>query len=311
MICTLDTLPERIENPVVTIGNFDGVHQGHQALFRKVIERAREINGTSAVITFDPHPVKVMSPRRLKPLITILEQKKELVTDQGIDLLLLIKFTPEFAVMSARDFVKNILVEKMGIKEIVVGYDYAFGHNREGNVKFLRKLGHQLDFTLHQVEPIHVGNYLVSSTSIRNLIIEGKVADANRLLGRNYQIRGEVVTGKKRGKALLGYATANLKLDDGLLPREGVYIVTVELQGNTFQGLTNIGYNPTFRDETLSIETHIFGLSDNILHEKIKVNFLSRLRDEITFTSAEELSQQIADDINRAREFFQQENSSL
>jgi len=249
-----------------------------------------------------------MSPRKLKPLITILEQKKELVTDQGIDLLLLITFTPEFAVMSARDFVRDILVEKMGVKEIIVGYDYAFGHNREGNVKVLRKLGRQLGFTVHQVEPIHVGNYLVSSTSIRNLIMEGKVSEANRLLGRNYQIRGEVVSGKKRGKALLGYATANLKLADGLLPREGVYIVTVELQGKTFQGLTSIGYNPTFDDKALSVETHIFDFSDNIFHQKIKINFLSRLRDELTFTSAKELSRQIADDIKRARKFFQRKS---
>jgi riboflavin kinase/FMN adenylyltransferase len=305
-VYTLDSLPEDISNPVVTIGNFDGVHKGHQALFTKLKDRAKELKGTSLVITFEPHPIKVMSPEKLKPLITVLEQKKELVISQGIDLLLLIKFTMKFSGIAARDFVKDILVDKIRIKEIIVGYDYAFGHNREGNIQLLREMGKEFDFTVTQVEPVYAGNTLVSSTSIRNLILEGKISEANRLLGRDYQLMGEVVEGRRRGKPLLGYSTANLKLPEGLIPREGVYIVTVELEGRLYQGLTNIGYNPTFKNKVLSIETHILDFSADIVSQNIKVNFLARLRDEIRFGTAEELSQQITRDIEGAREFFRE-----
>jgi riboflavin kinase / FMN adenylyltransferase len=309
-IYTFDALPKNIKNPVVTIGNFDGVHKGHQILFERVRKRAEALGGTSVVMTFEPHPIKVMSPKKLKPLITILEQKKELVTSQGIDVLILIRFTREFSDISARNFVEEILVNKLGIKEIVVGYDYAFGHNREGNIQLLREMGREFNFDVHEVAPVYAGKTLVSSTSIRNLIIEGRLSDANRLLGRNYQIRGEVIEGKKRGKSLLGYATANISLPEGLIPREGVYVVTVELEDKPFQGLTNIGYNPTFKEQSLSIETHIFGLSAAILHKQIKINFLKRLRDEIPFANAAKLSQQIKRDIQEAQRFFREQQNS-
>jgi len=310
-IYTLSNLPEDIKNPVVTIGNFDGVHWAHQAIFGKVMERAKDLNGTSMVVTFEPHPMKITSPKKAKPLITLLEQKKELMTNQGIDILLLIRFTLEFAAISARDFVKNILVDRLRIKEIVVGYDYAFGHNREGNIDLLKEMGKQFNFRVSQVGPVYVGKRLVSSTSIRNLITEGKVSEAKELLGRNYQIRGEVMRGRNRGGPLLGYPTANLKLADELIPKEGVYVVTVDLEGKLYQGLTNIGFNPTFKDKNLSVETYILDLSSNILKRGIKINFLSRLRDEITFASAKELSQQIGRDIEQAREFFRKEKNRL
>ena len=307
VICTLDNLPKDIKHPVVTIGNFDGVHWAHQAIFTRVIERARDIDGTSMVITFEPHPIKVMSPEKAKPLITLMEQKKELVSKQGIDILLLIEFTLEFAAIPARYFVRDILVDKIGIKEIVVGHDYAFGHNREGNIDLLKEMGQEFRFKVHQVGPVYVGKSLVSSTSIRNLIMEGNVSEARGLLGRNYQIRGKVIRGRKRGGPLVGYPTANLKVVDELIPEEGVYVVTVELNGKIYQGLTNIGYNPTFKDKALSVETHIFDLSADIVGEKIKINFLSRLRDEIPFASARELSEQISRDIQEARELFSRE----
>ncbi|MFB0521192.1 MAG: bifunctional riboflavin kinase/FAD synthetase [Desulfatiglandales bacterium] len=306
--CTLDNLPEDIKNPVVTIGNFDGVHWAHQAIFKKVIERAKDLNGASVVITFEPHPIKVMSPNKAKPLITLLEQKRELVLNQGIDIFLLIRFTLEFAAISASDFVKGILVDKLGIKEIVVGYDYTFGNNREGNINLLKEMGQQFNFKVHEVGPIYVGKSLVSSTSIRNLIMEGKVSEARQLLGRDYQIRGEVIKGRNRGGALLGYPSANVRVEDELIPKEGVYVVTVDVGGKIYQGLTNIGYNPTFKGKTLSVETHIFDFSADILKQKIRINFLSRFRDEITFASIKDLSQQISRDVRQAREFFQKKN---
>ncbi len=310
-ICNLNNFPQDITNPVVTIGNFDGIHWAHQKIFKKIIERARDLHGTSVAITFEPHPIKVMSPTKAKPLITLLEQKKELIINQGIDLLLIIEFTAEFAAIPARDFVKDILVDKLGVKEIVVGYDYAFGHNRQGNIEVLREMGTLFNFNVQQVDPVYVENVLVSSTSIRNLILEGNIVGAKKLLGRNYQIRGKVIRGMNRGGSLLGYPTANLRLIDELIPKEGVYIVLIDIGGKTYQGLTNIGYNPTFKNKTLSVETYIFNLSAHIVNQKIKVNFLSRLRDEITFSSSKELSQQIEQDINQAREFFQKKKDIL
>jgi riboflavin kinase/FMN adenylyltransferase len=311
IICNLNNLPQDITNPVITIGNFDGVHWAHQKIFKKIIERARDLQGTSVGITFEPHPIKVMFPTKAKPLITLLEQKKELIINQGIDLLLIIEFTAEFAAISSRDFVKDILVDKLGVKEIVVGYDYTFGHNRQGNIEVLREMGSLFNFNVQKVDPVYVENVLVSSTSIRNLIMEGNVVGAKKLLGRNYQIRGKVIRGMNRGGSLLGYPTANLRLTDELIPKEGVYIVLIDIGGKTYQGLTNIGYNPTFKDKTLSVETYIFNLSAHIVNQKIKVNFLSRLRDEITFASSKELSQQIDQDVNQAREFFQKKKDTL
>jgi riboflavin kinase/FMN adenylyltransferase len=311
IICNLNNLPQDITNPVITIGNFDGVHWAHQKIFKKIIARARDLQGTSVGITFEPHPIKVMFPTKAKPLITLLEQKKELIINQGIDLLLIIEFTAEFAAISSRDFVKDILVDKLGVKEIVVGYDYTFGHNRQGNIEVLREMGSLFNFNVQKVDPVYVENVLVSSTSIRNLIMEGNVVGAKKLLGRNYQIRGKVIRGMNRGGSLLGYPTANLRLTDELIPKEGVYIVLIDIGGKTYQGLTNIGYNPTFKDKTLSVETYIFNLSAHIVNQKIKVNFLSRLRDEITFASSKELSQQIDQDVNQAREFFQKKKDTL
>jgi len=252
-----------------------------------------------------------MFPEKAKPLITLLEQKKELVINQGIDIFLIIEFTLEFAGISARDFVKDILVDKIGIKEIVVGYDYTFGHNRQGNIAVLREMGSLFNFNVQQIDPVYVENVLVSSTSIRNLIMEGDVVGAKKLLGRDYQIRGEVIRGMNRGSTLLGYPTANLRLTDELIPKEGVYIVLIDIGGKTYQGLTNIGYNPTFKNQTLSVETYIFNLSAQIVNQKIKVNFLCRLRDEITFVSSKELSEQINQDVHQAREFFQKKKNSL
>jgi riboflavin kinase/FMN adenylyltransferase len=309
-ICSLNTLPHTITNSVVTIGNFDGVHWAHQKIFKKVIERARDLHGTSVAITFEPHPIKVMFPTKAKPLITLLEQKTELIINQGIELLLIIEFNKKFAAISPRDFVKDILVDKLAVKEIVVGYDYAFGHNRQGNIEVLREMGSLFNFNVQQVDQVYVENDLVSSTSIRNLVMEGNVEGAEKLLGRNYQIRGKVISGMNRGASLLGYPTANLKFTDELIPKEGVYIVLIDIDGKTYQGLTNIGYNPTFKNKALSVETYIFNLSAHIVNQKIKVNFLSRLRDEITFTSSKELTKQIDKDVNQAREFFQKKKDT-
>jgi riboflavin kinase/FMN adenylyltransferase len=200
--------------------------------------------------------------------------------------------------------VEDILLDKIGVKEIVVGYDYTFGRNRQGNTGFLQQMGNKLGFKVHLVGPVHVGNTPVSSTSIRRLLQEGNLAEAKELLGRDYQIWGSVVKGQNRGGRLLGFPTANIKLTDQLLPMTGVYAVTVEVDGGTCYGVTNIGYNPTFGVNAISLETHLLDFSQNILGKMIKVNFLHRLRGEKHFSSIQELSDQIARDIRQANDLF-------
>lgn len=304
IIYDLDQVEKPLTNPVLTIGNFDGVHKGHLALFDRVKERARAIGGQSAVMTFEPHPIKVMKPGNGPPLITLGEQKLRLIGDADIDVIFFIPFSKQFAAISAQDFVQDILLKKIGMKELVVGYDYAFGRNREGNIKLLKDMGNDFGFAVHVVDPIRIDDSLVSSTSIRKLVQEGNLSKAKNLLGRDYQICGRVVKGKNRGGALLGFPTANLKLVDELTPKIGVYAVTVLIGDDIYEGLTNIGYNPTFGNGVFSVETHILDFSGDLLGKSIKVNFIQRLRDEKTFDTVKDLAEQIGQDVRDARDLF-------
>ena len=304
IIFDIDKLEGPLTNPVLTIGNFDGVHKGHNVLFDKVKERARAIGGKSAVMTFDPHPVKVMKPGNGPPLITSVTQKLDLISNAGIDIIFCLPFTHEFASIPARGFVQDILVEKIGVKEMVVGYDYAFGFKRKGNIELLQEMGERLGFKVHEVSQIHLNSRLVSSTSIRNLLQEGEVPEANKLLGRDHQISGAVVKGKNRGGRLLGFPTANLEPIDELIPKGGVYAVTVDIEDVIYYGVSNIGYNPTFGDSALSVETHILDFANDLVGKTIRVSFIQRLRDEKTFSGVEELTDQIAKDIQQARALF-------
>ncbi|MGD8227493.1 MAG: bifunctional riboflavin kinase/FAD synthetase [Desulfobacteraceae bacterium] len=304
IIYDLDELKEPLKNPVLTIGNFDGVHKGHLVLFDRVKERAKAIQGQSVVMTFEPHPIKVMKPGNGPPLITPTRQKLDLISDAGIDLILCLPFTHQFASISAEEFVQGILVDRLGIKEIVVGYDYTFGFKRQGNIQVLKELGEKLGFRVHVVDPICLDDALVSSTSIRELVQDGNLSEAKKLLGRDYQICGTVVKGKNRGGRLLGFPTANLKLIDELIPKGGVYAVTAIINGNIHYGVTNIGYNPTFGDEALSVETHLLDFSGDIVGKTIRINFIKRLREEKTYGNVKELADQIALDIQEAKELF-------
>jgi riboflavin kinase / FMN adenylyltransferase len=293
-----------LNNPVLTIGNFDGVHEGHKALFRKVRERAEALNGQSAVMTFDPHPIRVMKPGNGPPMITPTDQKLELIGRAGIDVGFCLSFTPEFAAITAEDFVRRILIGRIGIREIVVGYDYSFGAGRKGDIALLRTLGSEIGFEVHVLDPITIDGMLVSSTSVRNLVRAGDLDRAARLLGRSYQIRGTVITGHGRGGRLLGVPTANLEPMDELVPKEGVYAVLVRINGRAYHGVTNIGNNPTFGDREVSVETHLLDFSGDLVGKTIRIDFLERLRDEKVFGGFEELKEQIARDIERARDTF-------
>ncbi len=294
-----------LNNPVLTIGNFDGVHEGHKALFRKVRERAEALNGQSAVMTFDPHPIRVMKPGNGPPMITPTEQKLELIGRAGIDVVFCLPFTREFAAVTAEDFVRRILIERIGIREIVVGYDYSFGAGRKGDIALLRKLGKEVGFEVHVLDPIAIDGMLVSSTSIRDLVRAGDLDRAARLLGRDYQICGRVISGHGRGGRLLGVPTANLEPVDELVPKEGVYAVLVRIDGRTHHGVTNIGNNPTFGDRDVSVETHLLDFSGDLVGKTIRIDFLERLRDEKAFGGFEELKEQIDRDIQRARGAFE------
>lgn len=293
-----------LSNTVVTIGNFDGVHLGHQALFKKVIEQARLRGGKAVAVTFEPHPVRVLKQNGLPPLITIYEQKIELIAQAGIDVLVSIQFTPEFAALSPQAFVADLLIDRIGMKAIVVGEDYTFGKNREGDVALLKAYARQFDFKVITVGEIQTANSIaqrISSTKIRDLVMEGDVDIARKLLGRNYQIRGVVVAGRNRGGRQLGFPTANIRLEDELCPKNGIYAVTVDCGDNSYPGVANIGYSPTFDDHQFTVEVYLMDFSGDLYGKHLRVNFVKRLRDEKKFDTLADLSAQIKLDVSDAR----------
>ena len=303
----IDEIEKPFENAVITIGNFDGVHIGHQALFHEVIEKADALGGTSIVMTFEPHPSRVLKQSDHPPLITLYEQKVELIASSGIDILICFPFTREFAAISAKEFVEDILLKRIGIKAIVLGRDYTFGRNREGNLELLQTYAENLGFEVIVADWIQTLNTQpgrISSTHTRELVMAGKVADAQKLLGRYYQIRGIVATGHNRGGRLLGFPTANITLHDELCPKTGIYAVTVECGNKQYKGVANIGYRPTFDDHEFAVEVHILDFNDDIYGHKIRINFIQRIRDEIKFSNISELSDQIKKDIVKAREIL-------
>ncbi len=303
----LDKIHEPFKSAVITIGNFDGVHIGHQALFHEVIETAETVGGTSIAMTFEPHPIRVLKQNGQPPLITLYEQKAELIERTGIDVLICVPFTRAFASLSADQFIRELLVKKIGMKAIVVGEDYSFGKNREGSIDLLKSYGPDYGFEVILANWIKMSKGFtdrISSTKIRELVIDGHMTEGEKMLGRHYQIRGRVVTGRDRGGRLLGIPTANINLHDELCPKTGIYAVTVECRGNHHNGVANIGYSPTFEDHEFTVEVHILDFNDNIYGEKIRVNFIKRLRDEIKFSNISALIDQIKKDIAAAREFF-------
>jgi riboflavin kinase / FMN adenylyltransferase len=307
LIKHIDKIEKPYKNAVITIGNFDGVHIGHQALFHEVIEKAESLNGTSIVMTFEPHPVRVLKQNGHLPLITLYEQKVEIIENSGVDVLICIPFTKEFAEISAKEFVEDILLKSIGMKAIVVGKDYTFGKNREGDIDLLKTYAKNLGFEVVVADWIQTsknGPGRISSTRTRELVMSGKVDEAQKLLGRYYQLRGIVTAGRNRGGKLLGFPTANINLNDELCPKNGVYAVTVDCMGKTFQGVANIGYSPTFDDHVFSVEVHILDFNENIYGQNIRVNFVQRIRDEEKFSNISELSDEIKKDIVKARKIL-------
>ncbi len=304
----LKELPRPFRRPAITIGNFDGVHLGHQALFKRVVELGRKRNGDKVAVTFRPHPLKVLRPDNPPKLISTFEQKTELIADAGIEYLVALPFTRELANTSAEDFVEHILVGALGVEDLVVGYDYACGKGRKGDIPFLQKMGRQFGFQVHVIQPVIIDGMVVSSTNVRQLVAQGEMRKVKALLGRYYQIRGIVQEGKRRGGPVVGFPTANLAINpEDLCPKPGVYAVQVIHDSHCYGGVVNIGYNPTFGDQDLGAEVHIFDFNKDIYGHPIKVNMVQRIRDERKFPGPRELARQIAKDVEKGRQILASE----
>lgn len=294
---------EKFANPILTIGNYDGLHLGHRKIIERVEIKARENKGTSMLMTFHPHPLTILKPDRFIGLITPLPVKRRLIEEAGIDVMFIIPFTDEFHLFSPERFVENILVQKLGIKGLIVGYDFKFGKGGKGNVEYLAAKSTQYGFFFDIQEAITLDNEKVGSNRIRRMIQEGDIKKAGLHLGRPYMIEGTVMAGDGRGRTI-GFPTINLQTEFPLIPGRGVYVSSVEIGGKRLPAVTNIGFNPTFDGQSLTIETYIMDFSQDLYNQKVALYFLDRIRDEVKFSSVDELKDRIRKDVEIARAYF-------
>jgi riboflavin kinase/FMN adenylyltransferase len=294
---------ENFTSPVVTIGNYDGLHLGHRAIIERVIELARKGKGEAVVLTFEPHPVKFLHPELQIPLITPSRKKMMLLAQFGVDITVNLPFTDDIARMSAKEFIREIVQRRIAPRQVVVGFNFTFGKGRTGTSEELKKIGESLGFEVEIIPPFHVDGEVVSSTRIRELIARGDIREANRMLGSNFFMLGKVIHGHARGKGL-GFPTANLEITQDLYPNEGVYAATVMVDERRYDGVVNIGTNPTFGDEQLAVEVFLFAYQGDLYGKELQVALVDKLRDEQTFPSPELLVRQIEQDIQRAKEIL-------
>ena len=288
---------------VVTIGNFDGVHLGHQRILAGVLQRARATDLMAAVLTFFPHPARILRPDAAPLLLSTLTQRLAGFEAAGMDAALVLKFDAELAKVSAEDFARLYLVETLRARAVMVGADFRFGHRQSGDVKLLEDLGRQNNFEVHVVPPVVVGGVVVSSSAIRSALRDGRVEDAARLLGRPPALEGEIRPGTGQGRKLV-VPTLNLVTEQELLPKDGVYATETVVEGKTYRSATNIGVRPTFDGKRLAIESHLFDFSRNVTSGPMQIRFHSRLRDEQKFSGPDALREQVLKDIDQAKEFF-------
>ncbi len=290
---------ERIENTVLTVGTFDGVHEGHRALMETVVEKAKKRKARSVVVTFDPHPRTIIHSKSdgIK-LLTTLKERAEILETLGIDVLVVIPFTRDFSLLSSEEFVKDVIHKKIGISEFIIGYDHHFGKDRSGTIGTLERLGPELNFDVQVVSKKEMGDTTISSTVIRHEIIEeGNMPKAAELLGRPYLLNALVIHGDERGRKI-GYPTANLQPEhqDKAIPKNGIYAVKVRVDGEWFSGMMNIGVRPTFDGVTKSLEVNIFEFEKMIYGKTVQIRFIKRIRDEQKFSSVDELITQLNTD---------------
>lgn len=297
-------LPDEYQGAVITMGNFDGIHKGHQKLFKQVIERAKQLGKKSLVITFYPHPVKFLHPEKELELITTFEDKIKIIESLGIDGLLCFDFTREFASTSPEDFIKKYIVDLIKPSEIYVGSNFTFGKERMGNVDFLIELGKKYNFKVNVVDILLEDGIQVSSTLIRNLIYKGKVDGARKLMGRAFSISGIVVKKSQRGQKL-GFPTCNIVPEGVIIPAKGVYAAMVETPFGNHKAAVYVGNRPSFDGGETLIEAFLIEFKGNLYRKKIRVNFLEFIRPEMKFNSMVELKKQIEIDVAKVEEYFE------
>jgi riboflavin kinase/FMN adenylyltransferase len=298
-----NALPRRLRDPVVAIGNFDGVHRGHAHIFAQARALARGLDGEAVVLTFDPHPAKVLAPAFAPPLITPLGRKLGLIAESGVDTVVVEPFDRAFADKSADEFARDVLAAGLGARHVVVGYDFTFGKKRSGNVEKLQALGRDLGFAVTVVPPVSVDGLVCSSTKVREFVLEGRVDGAALLLGRDPEVEGEVVRGAGRGRTI-GVPTANVQPETELLPKNGVYAGWGERvsDGKRWSAAINVGTNPTFvSGHGISVEAHLLDCDEDLYGQRLRIGLRQRLRDEERFASREALVAQISSDIEQTR----------
>jgi riboflavin kinase/FMN adenylyltransferase len=291
---------------VLTIGNFDGVHLGHQAALRRVVERARDLGVPSVVLTFDPHPLRVLHPQRAPRLLQTPRQREEAIAELGVDALVVVPFTREFAAMPPEEFVRDLLGRCLGVREVLVGSAFSFGCGKRGNVELLSRLGAESGIRVESLDVVVEGGDPVSSTRVRSLLETGSVSEVRRLLGRPFAMDGVIAKGDRMGRKI-GFPTINLKSENELCPRDGVYVTKVLLRSfeRTFTCVTNIGRRPTvYEDYATTVESYILDFSSDVYGEPIRLMFFERLRDERVFPSMLELTAQIRRDVEATRLWF-------
>jgi len=295
-----------IQRPtVLTLGVFDGLHLGHQLIMQTVVERALALNAVPTVITFDPHPRAVLHPESAPPLLQTFDQKIEGFGVMGIEQTIVVRFTKAFSNVSAEDFLNDVVIDRLHAREVYLGKGFAFGHNREGNIELLRRLGDELGFVAGEVPEVKLRGQRVSSSKIRQLLAQGQVNLARRMLGRPYGVEGRVERGSERGHKL-GFPTANLHPNNRVIPRNGVYVTGTLIDGQWRRSVTNVGVRPTFGDVSEpSVETFVLNWDGDLYGDVVRVRFLYRLRDERKFGSVEELTRQITTDVARAQSYFE------
>ncbi len=295
----------RIARPtVLTLGVFDGLHLGHQLVMSTVVERARALAAVPTVLTFDPHPRAVLHPESAPPLLQTFDQKIEAFGVLGIEQVIVIRFNQAFARIEAEDFLRDVAGERLQAQEIYLGRGFAFGRERRGNIELLRKVSEQLGFHAAEVPEVRLRGQRISSSAIRRLLAEGRVNLARRMLGRPYGVEGRVVHGEERGRAI-GFPTANLRPQNRVIPRTGVYVTATLIEGVWRRSVTNVGTRPTFEaDSEPTVETYVMNWTGNLYGDAVRVRFLHRLRDEKKFASVDELKRQIERDRQRAEGYF-------
>jgi riboflavin kinase / FMN adenylyltransferase len=299
-----DDPPPRWAQPVLALGNFDGLHRGHMKIIDRVRRRAGERGGTPAVMTLDPHPPRVLRPDKAPPLLMTKQQKLDALGRAGMQGIAVVRFTHELSLWEPEQFVRTVLVEWLHIAEVWVGANFLFGHARSGTFSVLRSLGARYGFRAEKIDPVRYKDFVVSSTRIRRLVSEGRVDEAGALLGHHYFIEGTVTRGAGRGRGL-GFPTANLCPDNELVPPAGVYATMVGIDGVVWPSITNIGMRPTFGDvDRLVIEAHIFDFNRDLYGRTLRLSFVQRLRDERAFPDVDALRAQIDADCRSARRLF-------